>query len=216
MSLRTLPPRGSSPCDAVVPAAVRTSELIIVLFGPPGSGKGTQASRLQAEFGLEHISTGDMLRAESARGTPAGRRVAAIMAAGDLVPDEVILDLLRRRLAAPGAGRALFDGFPRTVKQAVALDRLLAESGRRVDVVIALAVPEPVLVARIMHRAAIEGRSDDTREAIAERMREYRLRTMPVLDRYRKRGVGVREVNGLGTPDEVFSRVREAVGATAA
>src|SRR5713101_4550751 len=145
--------------------------MIGIIFGPPGSGKGTQAARIEEELHLKHLSTGDILRAEVAKGTPIGEKAGRIMAAGDLVPDDVIVDIVRARLpeAETGAG-VLLDGFPRTLAQARALDTMLSEEGHRVDVVIALVVPEATLVDRILHRAALEGRSDDTREAIAERM----------------------------------------------
>jgi adenylate kinase len=135
------------------------------------------------------------------------------MAAGDLVPDDLIVDIVRRRLPEAESGKGvLLDGFPRTVAQARALDAMLAGEGHRVDFVIALDVPEAELVSRILHRAAIEGRADDTREAIEERMHEYRKLTEAVLDHYRKQGVRVEVVNGLGRPDEVFERVRNAIG----
>lgn len=185
--------------------------MIGVLFGAPGSGKGTQASRLNAAFGLDHVSTGDMLRMEIARGTAIGNRVKAIMAAGDLVPDGVILDLVRIRLAAEGGRDFLLDGFPRTVDQARALESLLAKTDRDVDFVVALDVPEETLIQRLLARAAKEGRPDDTRDAIVERMREYRRQTAPVLAFYRESGRPVTSVDGLGTPEQVFELVRKAI-----
>jgi adenylate kinase len=185
--------------------------LIGVIFGPPGSGKGTQAARLQSKFGLDHVSTGDMLRAEIARGTPTGRRVKAIIAAGDLVPDTLILDLVRVRLATEGGRDFLLDGFPRTVEQARALAALLSPSGRQVDFVVALEVPEEALIQRLLGRARKEGRPDDKRAAILERMREYRAQTAPVLAFYQDANGYVTSVSGVGTPDEVFARVRKAV-----
>ena len=187
--------------------------MIGIIFGPPGSGKGTQAARIEGEFHLKHLSTGDILRAEVAQGTPIGKEAGRIMAAGDLVPDELIVDIVRARLpeAETGAG-VLLDGFPRTLRQAQALDAMLAGEGHSVDLVIALDVPEHDLVERILHRARLEGRADDTREAIAERMHEYHKLTEAVLDHYRKQRVAVEKVNGLGTPDEVFERMRRAVG----
>ena len=187
--------------------------MIGIIFGPPGSGKGTQASRIEKEFHLVHLSTGDILRSEVKRGTEIGKEVARIMAAGDLVPDDIIVNIVRRRLpeSEVGAG-VLLDGFPRTLEQARALDEMLASEGHRVDFVIALDVPEDVLVERILHRAAIEGRPDDTREAIAERMHEYHKLTEAVLDYYRQRGVRVVEIDGMGAPDEVFERIRGAIG----
>lgn len=187
--------------------------MIGIIFGPPGSGKGTQASRIESEFHLAHLSTGAILRSEVARGTEIGKEVARIMAAGDLVPDGIIVKIVRQLLpeSEVGAG-VLLDGFPRTLEQARALDEMLASEGHRVDFVIALDVPEDVLVERILHRAAIEGRPDDTREAIAERMHEYHKLTEAVLDYYRQRGVRVVEINGMGDPDEVFERIRGAIG----
>jgi adenylate kinase len=198
----------------VAPAAQDPPHTVIgIIFGPPGSGKGTQAARIEDEFHLKHLSTGAILRSEVAKGTPTGKEAGRIMAAGDLVPDELIVEIVRRRLpeAEAGAG-VLLDGFPRTVAQARALDVMLADEGHRVDFVIALDVPESELVERILHRAEVEGRADDTREAIAERMHEYRKLTAAVLDHYRKQGVRVEEIDGRGTPDEVFERVRGAIG----
>jgi adenylate kinase len=186
--------------------------MIGLIFGPPGSGKGTQATRIEQEFHLKHLSTGDILRAEVAKGTPIGEKAGRIMAAGDLVPDQLIVDIVRARLpeAETGAG-VLLDGFPRTLAQARALDAMLSEEGHRVDVVIALVVPEPALVDRILHRAALEGRADDTREAIAERMHEYHTLTAAVLDYYRQKGVRVEEIDGTGYVDSVFARVHQAM-----
>jgi adenylate kinase len=187
--------------------------LIGIIFGPPGSGKGTQASQIEREFHLVHLSTGDILRSEVKRGSEIGKEVARIMAAGDLVPDDVIVRIVRKRLPESEVGEGvLLDGFPRTLEQARALDEMLASEGHQVDFVIALEVPEDVLVERILHRAAIEGRPDDTREAIAERMHEYHKLTEAVLDYYRRRGVRVIEVDGMGGPDEVFERIRGAIG----
>jgi len=187
--------------------------LIGIIFGPPGSGKGTQASQIEKEFHLVHLSTGDILRSEVKRGSEIGKEVARIMAAGDLVPDDVIVRIVRKRLPESEVGEGvLLDGFPRTLEQARALDEMLASEGHQVDFVIALQVPEDVLVERILHRAAIEGRPDDTREAIAERMHEYHKLTEAVLDYYRRRGVRVIEVDGMGDPDAVFERIRMAIG----
>ena len=187
--------------------------MIGIIFGPPGSGKGTQAARIEAASNLEHLSTGDILRSEVARGTETGWEVARIMAAGDLVPDEVIIGIVQRILRDPNRGSdVLLDGFPRTLEQARALDEMLAQEGHRVDFVIALDVPEDVLVERILQRAAVEGRPDDTREAIAERMHEYHKLTEAVLKHYREQGVPVKVVNGVGNVDEVFERVMPAIG----
>jgi adenylate kinase len=187
--------------------------VIGIIFGPPGSGKGTQAARIEREFQLTHLSTGEILRAEVAHASEVGNEVARIMAAGDLVPDEVIVTIVRKRLPDAEAGRGvLLDGFPRTLEQARALNEMLSSEGHRVDVVIALEVPEEELVDRILHRAAKEGRPDDTREAIEERMREYHKLTEAVLEHYRKQGVPVKVIDGTGDPDEVFERIRGAIG----
>lgn len=188
--------------------------MIGIIFGPPGSGKGTQAAKLQAELHINHLSTGDILRSEVARATPLGKQAGKIMAAGDLVPDKLILEIVRSRLpeAEQGVG-VLLDGFPRTVAQARALDGMLTEEGHKVDFVIALKVPRDVLVDRLLHRAQVEGRKDDTPEAIAERMREYEHRTESVLDYYRRRHARLHEVDGVGSPDEVFDRIRHALAA---
>ena len=187
--------------------------VIGIIFGPPGSGKGTQAARIEKEFRLKHLSTGEILRAEVASGSPIGKEAGRIMAAGDLVPDELIVDIVRGRLpeAETGAG-VLLDGFPRTVRQAQALDAMLADEGHALDFVIALDVPEAELVERLLHRARVEGRADDTRQAIAERMHEYHKLTEAVLDHYSRQGVPVKRVDGLGSPEEVFGRIRRAIG----
>ncbi len=187
--------------------------MIGIIFGPPGSGKGTQAARIEDEFRLKHLSTGDILRAEVARGTPVGREAGRIMAAGDLVPDTLIVDIVRGLLpeAEEGAG-VLLDGFPRTERQAQSLDSMLADEGHRVELVMALDVPEAELIDRILHRAATEGRADDTREAITERMREYHKLTEAVLDHYRRQGAPVDMIDGTGSPDDVFERIRRVIG----
>jgi adenylate kinase len=183
--------------------------MIGIIFGPPGSGKGTQAMRLENDLHLNHLSTGDILRSEVAKGTPLGKEVERIMAAGDLVPDRLIVDTVRQRLPEAEAGRgALLDGFPRTVAQARALDSMLAGEGHKVNFIVALTVPEGVLVGRLLLRAQVEGRTDDNRESIEERMREYHKLTEAVLEHYRKQGVPIHEIDGVGTPDEVFHRIR--------
>jgi adenylate kinase len=187
--------------------------LIAIIFGPPGSGKGTQAAKIEETFHLKHLSTGDILRHEVAAGTLVGKEAARIMAAGDLVPDELIVDIVRSRLPEAEAGEGvLLDGFPRTLRQAQALDRMLADERHKVDLVIALDVPEHDLVERLLHRAQVEGRADDTRQAITERMHEYHKLTEAVLDHYRKGGVPVHIVDGMGSPDEVFERIRRVIG----
>ena len=186
--------------------------VIGIIFGPPGSGKGTQAAKLEQDLHINHMSTGDILRKEVARGSELGKQVGRIMAAGDLVPDDLIVDIVRARLpeAEEGVG-VLLDGFPRTVAQAQALDAMLDAEGHRVNFVIALRVPRDVLVDRLLKRAQLEGRLDDNREAIGERMEEYERRTAAVLDYYRQNGVSILDIEGTGAPDEVFERVRTAL-----
>ncbi len=194
------------------PALDPHQRVIGIIFGPPGSGKGTQGARVEAEFHLAHLSTGEILRAEASRRTAVGRKAARVMAAGDLVPDELINDIVERRLRRPDVqSGVLLDGFPRTVEQAEALDAMLARDGRQVDFVIALEVPERVLVERLINRAREQGRADDTRNAITERMHEYRTLTAAVLDYYRRRGVRVMEIAGVGRVETVFERIRKAM-----
>jgi adenylate kinase len=186
--------------------------MIGLIFGPPGSGKGTQAARVEAVFKLSHLSTGDILRAEVARGSEIGKEAERIMRAGDLVPDDLIIRIVRGILRDPNlSSDVLLDGFPRTLEQARALDGMLAAEGHKVDFVIAFTVPEEILVERLLHRAAVEGRADDTRDAITERMHEYRHLTEAVLDHYRKAGVRVLEIDGVGAMDDVFERIRNAL-----
>jgi adenylate kinase len=186
--------------------------LIAVLFGPPGSGKGTQAAFLTRDFDLAHVSTGDMLRAEASTGSPLGQEVAPLMAAGKLVPDELIVRVIEDRLRRDDVGRGVvLDGFPRTVAQAQALDEMLAANGRQVDLIVSLDVPVDHLVERLLGRAREQGRSDDTAEVIRERMVEYEKKTAPVLDHYRARGAPVVEVDGTGSVEEVRQRVSDFV-----
>ncbi|GAC1668644.1 MAG: adenylate kinase [Candidatus Dormibacteraceae bacterium] len=187
--------------------------MIGIIFGPPGSGKGTQAARIEKELHLAHLSTGQILRHEVKRGTDVGKEVARSMSAGDLVPDNLVVSIVRQRLSVPDkSAGVLLDGFPRTVEQARALDEMLAEEEKDVDFVIALEVPEKELVERILRRAAVQLRADDTREAIAERMHEYHKLTEAVLDHYHARGVRVDVVDGTGDPDTVFERIRRDIG----
>jgi len=186
--------------------------MIGLIFGPPGSGKGTQAAHVEREFKLSHLSTGDILRAEVARGTEIGNEAERIMRAGDLVPDDLIIRIVQSILRDPNVSSdVLLDGFPRTLEQARALDEMLAKEGHQVDFVIAFKVPEDLLVERLLHRAEVEGRADDTREAITERMHEYKNLTAKVLDHYGKAVVKVHEIDGLGTVEEVFDRIQRAL-----
>jgi adenylate kinase len=184
----------------------------IVFLGPPGAGKGTQAQRLKDYLGIAHLSTGEMMREAEEEGTPLGREAARYMHAGELVPDDVVVGVVADRLSQKDCVRGcLFDGFPRTVPQAETLDQMLAKRNMPLDLVLALDVPEERLVDRLLAR----GRSDDNRETIRERFRQYNSLTEPLLDYYRRRGI-LRTIDGEGTPDEVFERVRRAVDLTIA
>lgn len=179
----------------------------IVFLGPPGSGKGTQAKLLATRLGVPAVSTGDMLREAVRRQTPLGRRAEAIMEAGELVPDDVVVGLIRERIASPdAAGGFLLDGFPRTIAQAEALDRLLGDRGASLDAVVNLAVPDAALLERLLGRAGEEGRSDDRPETIRERLRVYTEKTAPLVAFYERSGL-LTHVDGFGSVEDVSSRI---------
>jgi adenylate kinase len=184
----------------------------VVLLGPPGSGKGTQGALLSEGTKLPRVSTGDVLRSAVDRGTPLGLEAKGYMDRGLLVPDDVILGLIEEVLALPeAADGVIMDGFPRTVAQAEAIGKLLGARGSEVDRVLSIEVPEEELVRRMLGRAAREGRSDDTPDAIQQRLEVYREQTEPLISYYRERGVLV-EVDGIGTVESIAARVREALG----
>lgn len=175
----------------------------IVFIGPPGSGKGTQAERIVAKYGLAHLSTGDMLRAARDAKTAVGVEAEKYMSAGQLVPDAIIVDIIGERLGQADCQKGyLLDGFPRTIAQAEALDVMLEKKGTRLDVVLELDVPEDELFERLAGR----GRADDKPDVIRQRLVAYREQTAPLLDYYRKQGLLV-SVDGLGTIEEIFARV---------
>ncbi len=183
----------------------------LILFGPPGAGKGTQASRLVAERHMVQLSTGDMLRAAIAAQSPLGQRVKAVLEAGDLVSDDIVVDLIDERLdAAEAGGGAIFDGFPRTVVQAEALDALLTRRGKKVDVVIRLKVDEEALVARITKRFHEQGRRDDNPEVFKTRLDAYHDQTQPLLGFYAGHGKLV-EVDGMASMDTVSAEIATAI-----
>jgi len=184
----------------------------LVFIGPPGVGKGTQAKALAEEDGWVHLSTGELFREHIRRETELGRRVKAFLDEGAYVPDELTVGMVRQRLREiPRTARILFDGFPRTVAQAEALDRLLAEFARHVDAVLLLEAPRQELLARLQRRARDEDRPDDTPEVIANRLDVYEQQTRPVISHYAGRGL-VRRVNGVGNVREITARLREAAG----
>jgi adenylate kinase len=186
--------------------------MVGVLFGAPGSGKGTQAELIAPILGVPHVSTGELLRAEADAMTPLGAQVAPLLAAGELVPDELIERVLEQRLRAPDAAPgALLDGYPRTVAQARAFDDLLAETGRRVEFVLRLDVEEKTLIDRLLRRAREQHRSDDNPESIAERLAEYHQLTEPVIDYYRGEGVPVFEMDGNGAVEQVHVEIIRAL-----
>jgi adenylate kinase len=183
----------------------------LILFGPPAAGKGTQAKRLVENRGMVQLSTGDMLRAAVASATPLGKRVEGIMARGELVTDEIVIGLIEERLPGlDGTGGAIFDGFPRTVAQAVALDNLLQARGRAIDLVIRLRVNDTALKARIAGRFAESGRPDDNPVAFEQRLVAYNRDTSHLLPYYRGQGKLV-EVDGLAPVEQVAAAIDEVL-----
>jgi adenylate kinase len=184
----------------------------ILLLGPPGAGKGTQGSLLAQRLGLPKFATGDLLRDAVRRGTPIGLQAKAVMEAGRLVSDEIILGVVRDELAKPEAALGvIFDGVVRTVPQAEGVTRVLGDVGRRMDYVLFFDVPDREILARLERRRTIEGRADDDPAAVATRLRAYREQTAPVLEWYRARG-GVHLVPAVGTVEDIAERVRGILG----
>ena len=185
----------------------------LILFGPPAAGKGTQAKRLVEERGYVQLSTGDMLRAARASGSPLGQEVAAIMDSGKLVSDDIVIRLIEAALAAnPTAPGFIFDGFPRTVAQAQALDALLARHGQQIDLVLRLEVDEAALIARVTKRFSEQGRADDNPETFVTRLQAYTEQTAPLLPFYADKGV-LRGVDGMASMDAVAAAIGAALDA---
>jgi adenylate kinase len=190
----------------VADAAERRAK--VVLLGPPGAGKGTQAQLLSSRLGVPAISTGDMLREAVAAGSGLGRRVEGVMAAGRLVDDELMAEVVRERLAKPDAlAGYLLDGYPRTLPQAKTLEGILADTGEQLDAVVMVDVPEEELV----RRALLRGRGDDSEQVIRERQRVYREKTAPLIGYYRERGL-LREIDGDRSVDAVTASLFAALG----
>ncbi|MBE0428929.1 MAG: adenylate kinase [Thermoleophilia bacterium] len=212
------------------------AQLNVILLGPPGAGKGTQAERIRDEFGLPHVSTGDMLREAVAKGTSLGLEAKGYMDAGDLVPDEVVIGIVVERLDEPDCKNGfLLDGFPRSLVQAQELDKALAASGRKIELALAMSVDDEELVQRLTGRrlcrecarpyhtvfkqpaaedicdecgGELYQRSDDTEETVRNRLRVYRSETEPLIEYYQARGVLAR-IDGVGHPDEIYKRIAD-------
>jgi adenylate kinase len=185
--------------------------LNILLLGPQGAGKGTQAKRISSEYAIPHIASGEILRDEMAAETELGRRVKDIYDRGDLVPDDVMIDLIRTRLGQPDTDSGfVLDGFPRTTVQAEALDSMFSDIGRSFSVVFALQIPDEVAFERLRKRAELEGRADDTDEAIQRRLDNYHRETEPLIEYYRVRGNLV-PIHGERSENEVFAEIQRAL-----
>ncbi|GAA3331817.1 adenylate kinase [Curtobacterium sp. C1] len=183
----------------------------LIIVGPPGAGKGTQAGRIAESFGIPAISTGDIFRKNVSEGTPLGVQAKAIMDAGNYVPDELTNELVKSRLSESDAEQGfLLDGYPRTVGQVAYLDALLAEQGTGIDAVVQLVADQDELVGRLLKRAEDQGRSDDNEETIRRRQEVYTNETAPIVATYADRGLVV-EVDGLGGIDEVGDRIQSAL-----
>jgi adenylate kinase len=185
--------------------------LNLIIFGPPGSGKGTQSVKIAEKYDLAHISTGDIFRSEIKNKTPLGLRVQSIIERGELVPDELLIEILESALDK-NAGKAgyIFDGFPRTLQQAKDLDKLMVKRADQVTLVVALEVNQDEVVKRLLNRAKLEGRKDDTEEVILNRMNVYQSQTTPLIEYYEKQDK-FQQVFGLGSIDEIFDSICRAI-----
>lgn len=184
----------------------------LVLFGGPGSGKGTQSAKIIDRYSLYHISTGEVLRDHIARGTDLGKTADTYISKGRLIPDDLMVRILANVLDTHAAGKngVVLDGFPRTIPQAEALDRILAERGMKLDAVIGLEVPDEELIGRMINRGKETGRADDNPETIKSRLQVYHSQTQPLREHYMKQG-RYKAVDGMGDVDEIFSRIRSHI-----
>lgn len=187
--------------------------LNIVIFGAPGSGKGTQSARIVESYGLNHISTGDVLRAEIKNGTELGKTAKGYIDQGQLIPDELMIDILANVFDSfKDSKGVIFDGFPRTIAQAEALKKMLTERGQEVSVMLDLEVPEEELMTRLIKRGKESGRADDNEETIKKRLLVYHSQTAPLIDWYKKENKYC-HINGLGTMDAIFAEIVKAIEA---
>ena len=185
--------------------------LKIVIFGAPGSGKGTQSERIVEKYGINHISTGDVLRAEIKNGTELGKTAKGYIDQGQLIPDELMIDILASVFDSfKDSKGVIFDGFPRTIAQAEALKKMLAERGQDVSVMVDLEVPEDELMVRLIKRGKDSGRADDNEETIKKRLHVYHSQTAPLIDWY-KNEKKYQHINGLGTMEGIFAEICEAI-----
>ena len=191
---------------------IKSKMINIALFGAPGAGKGTQSQMLVEKYDLSYVSTGDMLRKEIAEGTELGKRIKSIMDAGELVSDEIVVEIIEKIIATNTRKGILFDGFPRNVAQAETLENLLKNHGTELLCMVSLDVPREELVRRMLERAKVSGRSDDNEETIKNRLHEYESKTLPVADYYRGKGLYV-EVNGYGDIQEISNNIMAAIDA---
>jgi len=183
----------------------------LIFMGPPGAGKGTQAKIICENYKIPQISTGEILRTSIQKGTEMGLQAKKFMDAGDLVPDEVVIGIIKERLAeADCKGGFLLDGFPRTIEQAKALDVLLKSMNLQLDAVINISVPDEELLNRLLERAKIEGRSDDNEETIKNRLNNYNQKTFPLIEYYRKAGI-LKEINGVGSVEQITALIKEGL-----
>ena len=185
--------------------------LNIVIFGAPGSGKGTQSERIVEKYGINHISTGDVLRAQIKAGTELGKTAQGYIDQGQLLPDALIIDILAHTLDSfEDSKGVIFDGFPRTIAQAEALKKMLAERGQEVSIMLDLDVPEDELMTRLIKRGQESGRADDNEETIKKRLVVYHSQTAPLIDWYKEDGK-YQHINGFGSLEAIFAEIAEAI-----
>ena len=182
----------------------------LILFGPPGAGKGTQATYIAENYGVEHISTGDVLREAVKKESEVGLLAKSFMDKGELVPDRVVIQIIMEKLSTLDKNGFMLDGFPRTVAQAEALDEMLSELGLEIDVVIFLDVDDEEVIDRIMKRQQLEGRDDDSVDVVRNRLKVYRDQTSPLVNYYDSKSI-LKKVNGIGEIDEISDRISEVL-----